>query len=90
MEALNFIGLVIAVWLIAAGAAPIQWVKKVLDIHPETKSENLWTRFFMKLFNCMLCLSFWAGLLYYWPNWEMACVTSFAGLLFEKAVDKFL
>ena len=82
-ETLNFIGLVIAVWLFVDGAAPIQWIKKQLNIDSGTKTENIVLLLIMKLVNCALCSGFWFGLAYY-QTWEMACIVAFTSELFHR------
>lgn len=89
MEAINFIGLIILVWLFVDGAAPVRFIKEQLNIHNDTKSTNTWILLLSKLINCAMCSGFWIGLVYYW-SFEMAAIVSLTSELFYRFISKLL
>jgi len=86
---LNFIGLVILIWLFVQGAAPIQWIKKQFNVHNGSNTNNVIKLIILKLINCSLCSGFWFGLAYY-QSLEMAAITGLSAELFHRLINKVL
>jgi hypothetical protein len=89
MEFINFIGLIVLVWMFVDGAAPVQFIKEQLNIHNDTKSNNTWILLLSKLINCALCSGFWIGLIYY-QSLELAAIVSVTSEIFYRFITKLL
>lgn len=85
----KFLGLIIGVWMVVEGSAPIQWTKELFNINSETKSKNNTVKIISKLLSCCMCTGFWAGLMYY-QSIELALVTSLFSELFQRIIGKTL
>jgi len=84
MEYIKFIGLLCLVYLFIEGSGPIQFLKKLLNIHNDSDSNNITLIVLKKLVNCSLCSGFWLGLLYYFeliPSFVL--IASFASVSAE-------
>ena len=95
MEAIKFIGLLAFTWLFVKGASPVQFIKKVLNVHQDSKPRKLYLQIIQKLVNCPLCSGFWIGLAYYlWQGNEspvlMACLIAYAAHLFYLIDDNVI
>lgn len=95
MEAIKFIGLLSLTWLFTEGAGPVQFLKKMINVHAEAETERLelWKKVTQALVNCAMCSGFWIGLVFYWstPNSAlMACNVSVAAELFARALNHVL
>jgi len=95
MEYLNFFSLLIFILLLVKDAAPIQFIKRTLNIHNETNSENIVTLAITKLINCARCTGFWIGLIYYWDgnimqSILMASLVSFAAEILYRVTYKWM
>jgi hypothetical protein len=89
MEAINFMGLLALTWLFVEGSAAVQFIKKLLNIHPESNSRSLIVQVIVKLVSCELCSGGWIGLIYY-QNLLLACVVSVAAELFARLLNHIL
>lgn len=92
METIKFIGLLAMTWLIVEGAAPIQFIKRVLGITTEPMPKKWPLIIIAKLLACELCTGFWVGLIYYlYSGYEgyilLACITSVASELFARIIN---
>jgi len=86
---LNFLGLIILIWLFVEGAAPIQWLKRQLKVDNYSKTDNVILLLILKLVNCSLCSGFWIGLIYY-QNILYACIVAFCAEVFSRITKKLL
>lgn len=90
MEAIKFLGLLSLTWLFTEGAGPVQFIKKLLEVHNLSEPRSLVKKVLRELVNCALCSGFWIGLIFYWfyPNpLLMASVTSVAAELFARLIN---
>jgi len=89
MEFINFIGLIVLVWMFVDGAGPVQFIKEQLNVHNDTKSSKVVILLISKLINCALCSGFWIGLLYY-QSLELAAIVSVTSEIFYRFITKLL
>lgn len=87
METIKFIGLLCFTFLFTEGAAPVQFIKKLLEIHNVSEPKPLYKKVIQGLVNCNMCSGFWIGLIYYWAMgydsyFLLACEVSLASELF--------
>jgi hypothetical protein len=91
MEVVKFLGLLALTWLFVEGSQPVQFIKKLSGLHPDSPSKDLTRRVLTKLFNCALCSGFWIGLIYYaWtggPFILMACLVSICAEIFARILN---
>lgn len=59
------LGLLCLTWLFVKGSEPLQFLKKLVNLHNDTPLRNVWMIVLRKLVNCSLCSGFWIGLIYY-------------------------
>jgi type III secretory pathway component EscU len=87
MDTINFIALLSLTWLFTEGATPVQFLKKLFNVHAdaETAKLSLTKKVVQGLINCALCSGFWIGLIYY-QNLLMACLVSVGAELFARAI----
>lgn len=86
MEIVKFIGLLALTWLFVEGSQPIQFLKKLVKVHPELLGKDLFRQVISKLLSCCLCSGWWIGLIYY-QNILLACVTSISAELFARVLN---
>lgn len=89
MEIIKFIGVLLLVIYFVDLAQPIQFIKKILNIHPTTKSESPTTHAIVKLVSCAKCSGFWIGLIIYHDIW-MALIVSISSEILHRLSKKLL
>lgn len=93
MEVLKFFGLLSLIWYFVEGAKPIQFLKKILKVHPDSKPKDLTRQIIAKLLSCALCSGFWIGILYYFeliPTFLLiACLVGVCAEVFYRIL-KFI
>jgi hypothetical protein len=92
MESIIFLGLLSLTYLIAEGAAPVQYLKKLLNIHNESTTTSLYKQVLKALVNCSMCSGFWIGLLFYsisgYDHFILyACLTSIGAEIFTRTIN---
>lgn len=95
MGIIIYLGLLSATWLFVEGAAPLQFIKKILNLHNESKVKNTWWSVIRKLVNCFMCMGFWIGLIYYYFSGNdnfflMACITSITSEAYGRLINIIL
>lgn len=91
MEAISFIGLLSLTHLFVEGAAPVQYLKRLANIHNDQKPETLTKQVIQALVNCAMCSGFWFGLFFYLFTGHdhfflAACTTAIAAELFTRLI----
>lgn len=88
METIKFIGLICFTWLFTTGAAPIQFVKELFNVHIDSTAKDNTSKILTKLLNCDLCVGFWFGLIIYQDIW-IASILSLSCEIFSRILSKF-
>lgn len=92
METVKFIGLLAFTWLFTQGAAPVQFIKKLLNIHRDSTPKDLTRQVIRELVNCSLCTGFWLGFIFYAITGHdypilMGCLVSIAAEIFSRLIN---
>lgn len=88
-EIILFMGLLCLIWLFVEGSAPIQFIKKILNLHPDKPNRNIYRAVLIKLISCSLCSGFWIGLIYY-QDFLLAGFTSISAEIFHRLLNDLL
>lgn len=85
-DIITFFGILCCVWLFTKGSQPIEFIKKLFNIHNTSNSRNTFVIIIRKLVNCSLCSGFWIGLVCYW-SLPMAALVAISSEIFTRLIN---